>query len=112
VLGESVALNSAINQVNFLANPEGELALFPGDVQASVRHGFVPTGSGVPGIPPINIDHDSYLIDLDLFIVAAQRWNVDTFGEQFNALHSQIDRFFRWALAEEGATAFGLEELS
>jgi uncharacterized protein (TIGR04255 family) len=105
-------VTSAINQVTFSTRPLGELAKFPVDVQAVIRHGLVPGGSALPGIPPVSVDQESYVLDSDVFVVAPQKWNVDTLSEQFSALHGQIDRFFRWTLTATGEEFFGLEELA
>jgi uncharacterized protein (TIGR04255 family) len=110
ILDESVTLTSAIHQVQFTAEPLDELARLPARVQAVVRHGFVPAGSAVPGVPPVTVDSSSYLLDLDLFVPTPQRFDPISIEQQFQTLHGQIDRFFRWSLTPAGEQYFGLEE--
>ena len=78
-------------------------------MQAIIRHGLVPAGSAIPGVPPVKIAHRSYLIELDVFCALAQPWDEDLLSRQFETMHAQIDRFFRWTLTESGESEFGLE---
>jgi uncharacterized protein (TIGR04255 family) len=109
-IDDTTVVSSAITQVSVTARPAGDLAGLPADVQALVRHGLVPAGSSVPGIPPVQVVQESFLVDLDMFVIAAQAWDVNSLTRQFEALHGQIDRFFRWSLTEPGGEFFGLEE--
>lgn len=111
VVNDDATVGSAITQVSLAGRPVGDVAGLPADVQALVRYGLAPAGSSVPGIPPIQIAQESFLMDLDMFVVVAQAWDVNSLTEQFEALHGQIDRFFRWSLTDTGADHFGLEEL-
>lgn len=108
---DNADVNSAITQVSMSGRPIGDLAGLPAEVQAVVRHGLAPAASAVPGIPPVQVAQESFLMDLDMFVVAPQAWDVDSLTRQFEALHGQIDRFFRWSLTTSGAEFFGLEEL-
>jgi uncharacterized protein (TIGR04255 family) len=109
-LSPAVVIGSAINQVGMSAPPTAALSAFPSDVQAVIRHGLVPGGTAVPGIPPISLPERSYLLDLDVFSAGAQGWDIDGLIEQVVVLHDQIERFFRWSLTPEGEKHFGLEE--
>lgn len=106
--GEASA--SAISQVQVSSAPTGDLALSPADVGAVVRHGFVPSGTMVPGIPPVTVEEPSYLIDVDISTSGHQSFNIERLLGQFAAFHSEIDRFFYWSLTEEGGEYFGLED--
>lgn len=80
------------------------------EVHAFIRNGVVPAGAVVPGVPPREVEQASYMLDLDLFVAAPQRYDAEVICQQFLRLHGQIDRFFRWALTPEGCEHFGLEE--
>jgi uncharacterized protein (TIGR04255 family) len=110
ILDDSVALTASIHQVQYTADPVEKLGGLPTGVQAIVRHGFVPAGTDVPGIPPVTVTSSAYLLDLDLFVVAPQRFDPESLQGQLRSLHSQIDRFFRWTLTPAGEEYFGLEE--
>ena len=65
LLSPTTSLFSALNQVTLVSSPTQQLAQFPGDVQAIIRHGLVPAGSAIHGVPPVKIARRSYLIELD-----------------------------------------------
>lgn len=109
LLAEGTTIQNSLSQVQLSSSPQDSFALFPADVAGVVRHGLIPGGSGVAGIPPIQIDAESYVVDFDFFCEHAQPWDVGRLVGQFHALHDQIDRFFRWALTDEGARDFGYE---
>ena len=111
VLDKGATLQTSITQTQVTAEPAGELADVPSEVQAVIRHGVLQPGSTIPGIPPVSIDERSFMLDLDLFLVQQQAFDAQAVLAQFRALHGQIDRFFRWSLTEQGATHFGLKEL-
>ena len=102
------ALETSINQVMLSQPPTGDLAGPPADIQAIVRHGAVPAGTDVPGIPPLQVPEPSYLLDLDVFVTGHQPFDPAELLNQFETFHAQIDRFFYWALTPEGAEHFGI----
>jgi uncharacterized protein (TIGR04255 family) len=102
-------LQSSVSQIQLASPPLNELADFPADVQAVIRHGIAPAKSLMPGIPPILLDDRSFFLDLDIFVAAGQEFDVKEIINQFHAMHSQIDRFFYWALTLEGKAYFELE---
>lgn len=110
LISEQTTVVSALNQVQLRSRPQGDFADFPGEVGGVVRHGLVPPGSNVDGIPPVQVGEQSYVIDLDLYCEAAQPWEPERIGLQFSALHEKIDQFFRWTLLPEGEAHFELEE--
>ena len=103
-------LQSSVSQIQLISPPINELADFPADVQAVIRHGIAPAGSIVPGLPVLRLDDRGFFLDIDIFVVANQDFEVDEILIQFEAMHSQVDRFFRWTLTDEGEKYFGLEE--
>jgi uncharacterized protein (TIGR04255 family) len=104
------ALVSSLAQTRLSQAPVDDLAGPPADVQAAIRHGSVPKDTAVPGIPPIEVEHPSFLLDLDVFVEGHQPFDVQSLLEGFRLFHSQIDRFFYWSLTEDGKAHFGLEE--
>lgn len=111
IVGSRTSVNGSITQTQFASPPVGDLAVCPGDVGGLVRHGFVGPSTAIPGVPPIVTTQSAYLLDVDLFVAGPQRYDVDGLVSQFLALHSQIDRFFKWTLSEEGREYFGYEEI-
>lgn len=108
VIGQDCVLQ-AMSQVQLTQPPVGPFVIIPGDTQAVVRHGPVPSGTGVPGIPPVSVVANSYLLDLDVFVLGHQPFDPSLLVEQFQLFHNQIDRFFRWSLTEGGVDHFGLK---
>lgn len=104
-------IQSSLSQVQMTAPPRDDLAIFPGEVTGLVRTGLVPGGSAIEGVPPVQVDVPSFVIDLDLFTAHAQTWNGEHLSQQFAILHNQIERFFRWTLSQEGEQAFELTEV-
>ena len=101
-------LETSINQVMLRQPPTGDLAGPPADVQATVRHGAVPAGTDVPGIPPLQVPNPAYLLDLDVYVAGYQPFDSVEILKQFEMFHEQIDRFFYWSLTPEGADHFGI----
>ena len=55
------ALVSSLTQTRLSLSPTGDLSGPPADVQAAIRHGSVPEGTAVLGIPPIQVAQPSFL---------------------------------------------------
>lgn len=113
LLASDTRLQSSVTLSQLTAKPTGPFAGVPADVQALIRHGVIPSGTEIPLVdvsPPRRVEHESYVLDLDLFIQAPQHFAPEAVLEQFTALHTQIDGFFRWALTEEGERYFGVLE--
>ncbi len=110
-VGDTTRLITSITQTQLATEPVGELSGPPVDVQAIVRHGFIPEGTIVPGLIPRQPQNPAYLLDIDLFIDGAQTFDVEELSRQITMLHDQIDRFFFWAVDQDGAEHFGRELL-
>lgn len=110
-VADGTRLLTSITQSQLAAPPEGELSRSPADVQAIVRHGLVPPNTMVPGVLPVQPQGAAYLLDIDLFVEAPQAFDPAELSGQLTMLHDQIDRFFYWALTDDGATYFGREVL-
>jgi len=103
---------TSLTQTQLAASPTDELAGPPVDIQATIRHGFVPANAMMPGVLPGQIDSPAFLLDVDLFVDGHQPFDATELTRQIGVLHDQIDRFFRWALAPGGEEYFGLEEIT
>lgn len=104
-------LNASVSQIQMSSPAVGDLSIMPAEVQGVVRHGIAPRGSVVPGFPPTQFQDRSFFLDMDLFVHGRQEFDIERIVEQAAVLHSQIDRFFRWSLTDEGQKHFGLEEV-
>lgn len=111
VLDGDTSVLTSITQTQLAARPAGELAGFPMDVQAIVRHGYIPANTMVPGLLPEQTASPAFLLDIDLFVEGHQPFDAEELPRQLTVLHDQIDRFFRWGLTDAGEEYFGLEEI-
>jgi uncharacterized protein (TIGR04255 family) len=111
VVGENTRVLTTITQSHLAAPPLTDGGEPPLDVQALVRHGYVPAKSVIPGVAHGPIDSPAFLLDIDLFVEGHQPFTAEDLTQQVTVLHDQIDRFFRWALTPAGEAYFGLEEL-
>jgi uncharacterized protein (TIGR04255 family) len=106
---ETTSLRTSQTQLQLRTPATNEYADFPAAVQAIIRHGFAPRGSDLPGVPPIKLGSDAFFLDLDLFSNGQQAFDAAPIAAQFRKLHAEIDRFFYWALTDDGRDYFGLE---
>jgi uncharacterized protein (TIGR04255 family) len=109
ILDGSTRLITSLTQTQIAAPPVGELSGPPVDVQALVRHGVIPAGTIIPGAVPVQPQRVTYLIDIDVFVEAPQPFDTKELSRQVTVFHDQIDRFFYWAVTDEGAEHFGKE---
>ncbi len=109
LIGDETRLITSLTQTQLAAPPLGDLAGPPVDIQAIVRNGVIPGNTIVPGAIPAQPQMPAYLIDLDVFVEAPQPFDSTELSRQVTVFHDQIDRFFSWALADEGAAYFGYE---
>ncbi len=108
VLDDETRLEAGLNQVS-LRSPAASSFAGPAEIRANIQHGLVPSGSGIPGNPPITTSAWSYIISMDLFCETAQPFDPVGLRSQFEELHSEIDSFFRWSLTPAGEKHFGYE---
>jgi uncharacterized protein (TIGR04255 family) len=112
ILGGDTRVVTSITQTQLAAPPAGELVGIPLDIQAIIRHGYIPANTMVPGVAPAPIENPAFLLDVDLFIEGHQPFDGEELARQVTLLHDQIDRFFRWSLTAAGEQYFGLEEIT
>jgi uncharacterized protein (TIGR04255 family) len=108
LIGDSKLITS-LTQTQLAARPVGELSGPPVDVQAVVRHGVIPGNTLIPGAVAQPSPQPAYLIDLDVYVEAPQPFDPEELSRQVAAFHDQIDRFFYWAMTDDGAAYFGCE---
>jgi uncharacterized protein (TIGR04255 family) len=108
---EDTRVETSLTQTQLAAPPSGDLAGPPVDVQAIIRHGFVPANAMLPGVLPAQTENPAFLLDVDLFVQGHQPFDADGLTRQVAMLHDQVDRFFRWSLAPAGEEYFGLEDV-
>ena len=111
VIGRDTRLLTSITQTQLAASPVGDMSGPPVDIQAIIRHGYIPANTVVPGMLPAQPQNPAYLLDVDLFVEGPQQFDPEELSRQIAMLHGQIDRFFRWTLTPDGETYFGLEEV-
>jgi uncharacterized protein (TIGR04255 family) len=111
VVSADTRLVTSIAQTQLATPPVGELSGPPVDIQAIVRHGYIPANTVVPGVLPAQPQNPAYLLDVDLFVEGPQPFEAEELARQVTILHDQIDRFFRWTLTADGEIYFGLEEV-
>jgi uncharacterized protein (TIGR04255 family) len=109
IVDGTTRLITSLTQTQLAAPPVGELSGPPVDVQALVRHGVIPANTIIPGTVPVQPQRAAYLIDIDVFVEAPQPFDPVELSRQVTVFHDQIDRFFYWAMTDEGAEYFGKE---
>ncbi len=108
-VADGTQLVMTITQSQLTAQPVGELAGPDADIQAIVRHGLIPGNTMVPGVLPMEPRGPAFLLDIDIFTDGPQPFEPGELTRQLTVLHGQIDRFFYWALSEDGAEYFERE---
>lgn len=81
-------------------------------LQGIIRHGIVPPGTVMKGVPPRPVTNRAYLFDMDTFIASTQPFDVDALVGQYESLHAEIEKVFHWAVTEDGRDHFGYEVVS
>ena len=108
VLASGTRLLATISETRLARSASADV---PGEVQSVVRHGFLPAGSVLPMVGPGPLAQPSFLLDLDVFLQAPQRFDPEVLLEQFQNMHSDIEGFFYWSLTDSGKEHFGLEHI-
>lgn len=110
-VADGTQLVTTLTQSQLTAPPVGELAGPEADIQALVRHGLIPGNTMVPGVLPMEPRGPAFLLDIDVFTEGPQPFAPDELARQLTMLHDQIDRFFFWALDDDGVAYFEREVL-
>lgn len=102
-------LGSSLTETRLQADPTGALSHLRGQVEGIIRHGVVPPGSLMQGIPPRPIPQRSFIFDMDLFVTVTQPFAAGVLADQFLEVHAQLEKVFHWAITDAGKTQFGYE---
>jgi uncharacterized protein (TIGR04255 family) len=106
IFREGVSVRTHISQQHVIYEDHAQLPL-----QALIRYGVVPAETNVPtqpAAPPMTLDSESFLLDVDLFVEGPQPFISDKLMAQYWQLHQQQEQFFLWALTGEGYEHFGV----
>lgn len=98
------ALASTITETRLRAEPAEE---FNGQVEGVIRHGVVPPGSVIQGVPPRPVPTPSFLFDMDIFTATPEPFEPARLAEQFTTLHAELEKIFHWSITEDGRKHFG-----
>lgn len=102
-------LSSSLTETRLQAEPTGVLKELRGQVEGTIRHGVVPAGSLMQGIPPRPIPQRSFIFDMDLFVAVTQNFDAVVLADQFLEIHAQLEKVFHWAITDAGKTQFEYE---
>lgn len=107
-----LTLVSSLTETRLRRDPDGPLEALQSPVEGILRHGVVPGGSLLVGVPPRSVEHLAFVFDMDLFIAAPQPFDPDSLPEQLRALHADIEKVFHWAVTDHGKDRFGYQALA
>lgn len=102
-------LASTLTETRLRSDLSDAFAGQSGHIEGIIRHGVVPAGSLMQGIPPRPIGQPSFILDMDTFVTTPQPFEPERLAEQFSELHANIDKVFHWAITEAGRKQFGYE---
>jgi uncharacterized protein (TIGR04255 family) len=102
-------LLSSLTETRLQQQPEGPFELLQSPVEGILRHGVVPAGSVIVGVPPRPIEQRAFVFDMDTFVASRQPFDDEALPDQYRALHAQIEKVFYWAVTDEGRVRFGYE---
>lgn len=111
LMSSDTELMAMITETRFNRQLGGPLA-WANNVEGVVRHGLAPGGSVLPLGQPLQLPQSSFVLDFDLFVNQPQEWSADAIGDQYRALHAEIEAFFHWSLTERGKETFGYKEVA
>ena len=106
------SLLSSLTETRLRKQPDGPFQTLSSPVEGILRHGVVPAGSMLAGVPPRSVPHRIFVFDMDTFVAAPQPFDADTLADQFRALHGEIEKVFHWAVTDQGRARFGYESIS
>ncbi len=61
---DDTRVETSLTQTQLAAPPSGDLAGPPVDIQAIIRHGFVPANAMLPGVLPAQTENPAFLLDV------------------------------------------------
>lgn len=105
------SLLSTLTETRLRQDPEGPFEDLQAPIDGVLRHGVVPPGSLLVGVPPRPVDQRAFVFDMDTSVAAPQPFDPMLLKDEFRSLHAEIEKVFHWAVTEEGRTRFGYEVL-
>jgi len=102
-------LTTSLTETRLHQDPGGPLSNLDNQAEGVIRHGVVPPGTILKGVPPQPVDHQAFLFDMDTFVAIAQPFDDQKLIAQYRALHAEIEKVFHWAVTDEGRVHFGYE---
>lgn len=105
------SLLSSITETRLRKQPDGPFQTLRSPVEGILRHGVVPAGSTLAGVPPRAVQQQTFVFDMDTFVAAPQPFDPASLVDQFRALHAEIEKVFHWAVTDQGRSRFGYEAI-
>lgn len=102
-------LVASLTETRLQGDPGGILADLEGCVEGIIRHGVVPPGSIMKGMPPRSVQRRAFVLDMDTYLATPQQFDEQRLVKQFGVLHAEIAKVFHWAVTEDGRARFGYE---
>ena len=105
------SLLSSLTETRLRKQTDGPFQALRAPIEGILRHGVVPAGSVLAGVPPRPLQQRTFLFDMDTFVAAPQPFDPEGLTDQFHALHTEIEKVFHWAVTEQGRVRFGYEDI-
>jgi len=105
-------LLSSLTETTLRKQPDGPFQSLRLPVEGVLRHGVVPAGSVLAGVPPRHVHQRTLVLDMDTFVSAPQPFDPEALADQFLALHTEIEKMFHWAVTDQGKVRFGYEAIN
>lgn len=106
------SLLSSITETRLRKQPDGLFQTLRSPVEGILRHGVVPAGSTLAGVPPRAVQQRTFVFDMDTFVAAPQPFDPASLADQFRAFHAEIEKVFHWAVTDQGRVRFGYEAIT
>jgi len=106
------SLLSSLTETRLRTQPDGPFQALNFPVDGVLRHGVVPEGSTLAGVPPRPVPNRTFVFDMDTSVATPQPFAAGTLADQFRVLHGEIEKVFHWAVTDQGRARFGYEPIS
>lgn len=105
------SLLSTLTETRLRQDPEGPFEALQAPIDGVLRHGVVPAGSLLVGVPSRPVEQRAFVFDMDTSVAAPQPFDATVLPDQFRSLHAEIEKVFHWAVTDAGKAQFGYEAL-
>lgn len=103
------SLTSSVTETRLQQAPSGALAPLSNPVMGVIRHGVLPPGSLMQGVPPQPVKNRAFVFDMDTYVESPQSFEPQKLADQYMELHNAIESAFHWSVTEAGRIQFGYE---